>query len=104
MLGGATVRAKPLVGLLVLVAGVRFGTNGFYDVTALAGVEPVSGIVALTTAALAGYLALALGLEDTRHRTVLPTGRRGSAARAITDGLDGQIASLSREAGVRSQL
>lgn len=104
LLGGSVVSTKPLVALLLLVVGFRFLSHGTYDLTGAGWLESVSGVAALATTGLAGYLALALGLEDNRHATVLPTGRRGGAARAFTAGLDTQIGSLHHEAGVRNQL
>lgn len=104
LLGVAALAAKPFVGTLVLAAGARFVVNGVYDVTAIGWVEVVSGIAALVTAVLACYLALALALEDSRHQTVFPTGRRGAAARAFSADLDTQLGSLHHEAGIRNQL
>lgn len=104
LLGISVLSAKPLVGALVLAAATRFLVNGVYDVTAVGWVERAGGSVALCTSVLAGYLALAFALEDSRHRTVLPTGRRGPAARAFDADLDTQLASLPHEAGIRNQL
>ncbi|MFC8419513.1 hypothetical protein ACFUN7_01205 [Streptomyces sp. NPDC057236] len=56
----------------------------------------------LTAVALCA--ALAFEVEDVRHRTVLPTFRRGSGARAF-DGASGhQFAAVVKEAGVRREL
>jgi uncharacterized protein len=104
LLGSTSVTAKPLVGLLVLVAALRFVANGLYDLSGVGWVQVTSGVAALATTGAAAYLGLALALEDTRHRTVLPTGRRGDAARAFTGHLPTQTGSLPREAGVRNQL
>jgi len=49
-------------------------------------------------------MALALEIEDIRHRTVLPVGRWGSGARAIGGNLLDEIEKVQREAGVREQL
>lgn len=104
MMGGPALQAKPLVGCLILVASVRYVTSGLWEVTGVTGWQIASGIAGLGIAGFAGYLGFALALEDTRHRTVLPTGRRGEAAMAFNGDLRSQIASLPNEAGVRNQL
>lgn len=104
LLGLSALAAKPFVGALVLAAATRFVVNGVFDVTAIRWIEVVSGVASLVGAALAGYLALAFALEDSRHETVLPTGRRGAAARAFTSDLDSQLTAVAHEAGVRNQL
>lgn len=104
LMGTPALQGKPLVGILVMVAAVRYAASGLYDITGAGGWETASAIAGFGIAAFAGYLGLALALEDTRHRTVLPTGRRGEAATAFNGDLATQVASVPNEAGVRNQL
>jgi hypothetical protein len=100
------LRAKPLFSAVVLVAAARFVAGGLYDLTASVAWERVSGAVAIAVAAGAAYLAVALVLEDIRHRTVLPVGRIGGteSRSAMEGGLAAQADHLPQEAGVRAQL
>ncbi|MDN5746999.1 MAG: hypothetical protein L0H64_00455 [Pseudonocardia sp.] len=50
------------------------------------------------------YAALAVDLEDVRHRPVLPMLRRARGKAAVTDGLIGTGGDIEREPGVREQL
>ena len=61
-------------------------------------------IVGLLLCALALYTALAMAIEDSRGRTVLPLLRRGSGRAALEQGLSDQAWTLDHEAGVREQL
>jgi succinate-acetate transporter protein len=98
--------SKPLFSAVVLVAALRFAAGGVYDLTASTAWERVSGVVAAVVAASAAYLAVALVIEDVKHRTVLPVGRVGGteSRSAIEGGLAAQARSLPHEAGVRAQL
>jgi uncharacterized protein len=98
--------AKPLFSAVVLVAAARFVAGGLYDLTASVAWERASGAVAIAVAAGAAYLAVALVLEDIRHRTVLPVGRVGGteSRSAMEGGLAAQAGHLTQEAGVRAQL
>jgi succinate-acetate transporter protein len=89
---------KPLVGLTLVLAATRLILSGLHELTASGGLQTVSGIVGLAVVATAGYMVVALQLEDAQDHAVLPVGRRGRAARA-TD-VDGAV----REPGVRAQL
>jgi uncharacterized protein len=82
-----------LVPFFVLgTTALRFAVTGLYELTASDTWKTLAGIVGLVLCALAVYAALAMALEDVRHRTVLPLGRRGGS----TD--------VGPEAGVRDQL
>jgi uncharacterized protein len=93
-------RGKPLVGLALGLAAVRLLLSGLHEVTGSGGLQSVSGIVGLAVVATAGYMVVALELEDSQDQAVLPVGRRGHAARGVAEKFDG----ASREAGVRPQL
>jgi hypothetical protein len=92
---------KPLVGLVVLLAGARFALDGIYQLGAGSGWQHAAGAVGLAVAATAGYCVLAFELEDARGRPLLPTVRRARGKRAIADGFDAQIDGVANEAGVR---
>jgi succinate-acetate transporter protein len=87
----ATGKLVPAAVLSTTV--LRFAVTGVYELTGSGSWEDVAGIVGLALCAVAVYAALALALEDARHRTLLPVGRRHA----------GHIGEL-REAGVREQL
>lgn len=94
-----------LVAAAVLgTTALRFAATGLFQLTASGTWEDVAGLVGLALCALALYAALAMALEDARHATVLPLGRRGVGADALEAGLDGQLQGIERAAGVREQL
>jgi succinate-acetate transporter protein len=95
---------KPLIGSLIVVAAVRFLLSGLFQLTDTVGVERAAGVLGLVITAIGAYGALALGLEDVKHGTVLPVGRRGEAKLAFEGDLGQQMEPLQHEAGVRRQL
>jgi hypothetical protein len=64
----------------------------------------VSGWIALAIFCVAMYGGLAFLLEDAKGYAVLPLARRGTAAEAIHEDLDTQLAELANEPGVRKRL
>jgi hypothetical protein len=90
-------------GVLGLTA-LRFAVTGIYETSAATAVEHVAAIVGLMLAALAGYTALALEVENLERRTVLPLARRGGGRQAMEASLARQTARIHHEAGVREQL
>ena len=61
------------------LAAVRFLVTGGYHLTGSAGWKSAAGWVGLLLGLLALYAALALELEASHRRTVLPLGRRSPA-------------------------
>jgi hypothetical protein len=55
-------------------------------------------------AVISGYAALALELEGTESRTVLPLGRVGSSREALDGHPADQVDRVATEPGVRQQL
>ena len=104
LLGVIGLSGKPVLAAVILVAALRYGLDGFYELTGVAPAEIASGILGFLIFASALYGGLALGLEDVKHRTVLPFGRRGEARDAIEGDLADQIGPIEDEAGVRKQL
>ena len=104
LLSGLSTAGKPLFSVLLVLAATRMALDGIYQVGAAGiSVYRASGGIGVALTALAMYGGLALGLEDARHREVLPLFRRGAAAESF-DGLERQLARLEAEPGVRQQL
>lgn len=93
--------AKPLPGLVFVLAGIRFVLSGIYELGASSAWGHAAGIVSLVVLALAGYCVLAFELEGQQHEPVLPTFRRGRgrlpAAGQPAQAIDGVVS----EPGVR---
>jgi succinate-acetate transporter protein len=104
LMGGGVTAGKVAAGGIVLFGSLRFILSGVYELTASTALEHAAGIVGLVFVVVAGYGGLAALLEDSARRTILPLGRRGTAAAALSHGLDAQLAELEHEAGVREQL
>jgi succinate-acetate transporter protein len=89
---------KPLAGLTLALAATRLILSGLHELLGSGGLQTVSGIVGLVVVATAGYMVLALQLEDAEDQAVLPVGRRGRATR------DSNGDGAAHEPGVRAQL
>jgi succinate-acetate transporter protein len=100
----AALRGKLVPAAVLCTTSLRFLLTALYQLTASSTWADAAGIVGLFLGALAVYAAFALELEDSAHRTLLPVGRRGTGAQALTADLDGQLSSVAHEAGVRTQL
>ena len=98
------LQGKPLLGTVVLLGAARYTLNGVYEFTGSVSVQVSSAVVGGAILMMGLYGGLALILEDTQHRTVLPFPRLGEARRALQTDLVDQAASVTREAGVRRQL
>jgi uncharacterized protein len=92
---------KPLPGAVFMIAALRFGMAGVYELSAVRAWNDVAGIAGLVVCAGAAYCVLAFELEGQKRRTVLPTLRRGVAELAVSSGTGGQIDGVAREPGVR---
>jgi uncharacterized protein len=100
----AAAPAKAAAAAVMGLAALRFLVTGAYQLTGSAAWKGIAGWVGLLLGAVALYTALAMELEGTTGRTVLPLGRRGPAQAAVDgegplDPLD-----LAAEPGVRPQL
>jgi succinate-acetate transporter protein len=102
LLGAAVGQAggKPLLGVVVGLAALRFAFNGLYEMTGSASWQTVSGWVGIAVMAGASYLVWALAFEDAQDHTVLPVGRRGRGRLPAAGAHDG----AADEPGVRPQL
>jgi succinate-acetate transporter protein len=92
--GSVAVTGKRVAAAVLGTTSLRFAVTGVYQLTASKTWEDVAGVVGLALCGVAIYAALALALEEGRHRTVLPIGRHSPKGPA----------GLEREAGVREQL
>jgi hypothetical protein len=119
---------SPALGVLLVLAGLAMVVPAAAGVTKLAAVAvmglsslrfAVTGVAHLTSApawmttagwigvllGLVGfYAALAVELEDARHRTILPVWRRGPGSSVMTGSVSDELREVSHEAGVRKQL
>ncbi|GAA2038156.1 hypothetical protein GCM10009740_32850 [Terrabacter terrae] len=94
-----------LAGLLVMgVSALRFAVTGVGQMTGSSGWLTAAGWVGVVLGLIAAYAGLAFEVEDVRHRTVLPVGRRGAGVDTMTGDPEAELASLVHEAGVRKQL
>jgi uncharacterized protein len=83
--------AKLVPGAVMGLAAVRFAVTGGYELSGSTGWKLAAGWVGLALGLLALYAALALELEATQGRTILPLGRRGGADIALEPGVRPQL-------------
>ncbi len=101
---GQAANVKLVQAAVVGATGSRFVLTAIYQLDGGAGIRTASGVAGLVVTAMAIYAAAALGLEEAKHRAVLPTGRHDEGAKAMTRDLAGQTEGLAREPGVRAGL
>jgi succinate-acetate transporter protein len=99
----ASLRGKPLFGILLLIAATRFVLVGAFEAGGPARLMTLAGWI-VVVAAFALYGGLALLLEDSAQRTVLPLLPHGRARKSIEADLAHQLRQAENEAGVRRQL
>jgi succinate-acetate transporter protein len=102
--GAIALMGRALFGLAMLIAVPRYFLIGLYELNGHTGLERASGVVGLVLCGVAVYGGIALLVEDTLQRTVLPVGRRAHARTSLEGELGNQLERLAREPGVRSQL
>ncbi|MGZ9934857.1 GPR1/FUN34/YaaH family transporter [Streptomyces sp. NC-S4] len=95
---------KRALWLVLCTAVPRFAVAALANLTGVAWLGTVSGLLGLLLAAVALYTAFALMLEDMRGEEVLPIGRSGPARHAVEGDLSVQLRNLERQAGVRRTL
>jgi uncharacterized protein len=100
----AGAHTKMVPAVVILLSAIRFAVTGIAEIDGRQGWMSSAGWVGVALALLAFYAALALELEGSESRTVLPLGRRGAGARAVSGELDAQLGGLQHEPGVRQQL
>jgi uncharacterized protein len=100
----AAATGKLVAAAVLTTTALRFLITALYELTGSHAWKTTSGIVGLALCGLAAYTALAMALEESHRRTVLPLLRRKTGADAITADLDRQVQDVEHEAGVRAQL
>jgi succinate-acetate transporter protein len=95
---------KPLFGVLLMIGACRFALTGVYQASGITGVEQAAGWLGVPLAVFALYGGLALLLEESKQRMVLPLGRRGRARSSLEGGFQHQVHQAELEPGVRRQL
>lgn len=98
------VAGKPLFGLLLLVGALRFALTGVYQATGNTTTEHAAGWLGVPLAVFALYGGLALLLEESTQRIVLPIGRRGRSRTSLEGSFAHQVKHAELEPGVRRQL
>jgi uncharacterized protein len=83
--------AKLVPAAVMGLAGVRFVVTGIYELGASPTWKSAAGWVGLALAVLALYAALALELEASHGRTILPLGRREPVDVAVEPGVRPQL-------------
>lgn len=96
--------AKPVTVLVLVTCALRFAVTGVGELSGLPAWETAAGVLGFVLAGVALYAAMAFQLEDVYHRAVLPLGRRGPAAAALSQDMRDQLRGVETEAGVRQQL
>ncbi|WP_311769418.1 hypothetical protein [Humibacillus xanthopallidus] len=105
MLVPTAAASSKLAGMVVMgLSAARFALTGLAQLTGAPAWFTVAGWTGVVLGAVAAYAALAFELEDVRHASVLPVGRRAMGADTMTAPAQVQLGSVGREAGVRQQL
>jgi succinate-acetate transporter protein len=100
----ASVQGKPAFGLLMVIGACRFALTGVYQATGSIPVEQAAGWLGIPLAVFALYGGLALLLEESYQRMVLPVARRGRARTSLEGSFAHQVRQAEQEPGVRRQL
>jgi uncharacterized protein len=104
VMSATAVTGKPLFGALLVTGTCRFALTGIYQATGFAGVEQAAGWLGVPLAVFALYGGLALLLEASYLRMVLPLGRRGRARSSLEGSFAHQVQQAELEPGVQRQL
>jgi uncharacterized protein len=100
----AAAPAKVAPAAVMGLAALRFLVTGAHHLSGSAAWKNAAGWVGLLLGAVAFYTALAMELEGTTGRSVLPLGRRGPGLVAVEGRGSLDADELAGEAGVRPQL
>ncbi len=100
----ASIRAKPLLSGLLVLAFARFAVEIIVELAGGSGWHTLLTVIGIALAAFSVYGGLAFLLEDVRRRAVLPVFRRGSSRESLEGDLAAQLRQIADEAGVRQTL
>jgi uncharacterized protein len=104
LVSAAAATGKVVAATLLTATALRFLVTALYELTGSSAWKTTAGVVGLALCGLAVYTALAMALEESHRRTVLPLLRRETGASAIAADLASQVRDIDHEAGVRAQL
>ena len=97
-------RSKAVPALVIATSAARFALTGIAEIDGGRTWMQAAGWLGVALAVISGYAALALELEGSESRTVLPLGRTGRGRQALDGQLSDQVRRISTEPGVRQQL
>lgn len=100
----ASVPTKLVATIVMGGAAARFAVTGVYELIGDPGVKAAAGWVGVALAVVAWYAALALEIESTRKKTILPTLRFGRGKAILQGSPSDAIDGVHHEAGVRQEL
>jgi succinate-acetate transporter protein len=104
LIPAAAARTKLVPALVITTSAARFAVTGIAEIDGGRQWMQAAGWTGLGLAVLSIYAALALELEGSQSRIVLPLGRTGASKRAVDGQLLDQMENLATEPGVRQQL
>ena len=96
--------SKTVAALVLAAAAARFAISGAYELASAPGWRYAAGVCGVVVAGLALYGALAGEVDSATRSSLLPLLRPPAGQRAVSGQLANQVATLSREPGVRQQL
>jgi succinate-acetate transporter protein len=104
LIPAAAARSKAVPAMVIATSAARFALTGIAEIDGGQTWMHVAGWVGVALAVISGYAALALELEGSESRTVLPLGRTGRSSQALDGQLADQVRRIGTEPGVRQQL
>jgi uncharacterized protein len=104
LIPAAAARTKAVPALVILTSATRFAVTGVAEIDGGRSWMHAAGWIGIALAVLSAYAALALELEGSEARTVLPLGRTGASMKAVDSPLTDQVEKIATEPGVRQQL
>jgi succinate-acetate transporter protein len=104
LIPAAAARTKAVPAVVILTSAARFAVTGIAEIDGGRSWMQAAGWVGIALAFLSVYAALALELEGSESRTVLPLGRTGASKGAVDGSLADQVEKVATEPGVRQQL
>ena len=101
---GIAAHSKVVPAAVIFTSAARFALTGVAEIDGGREWMTAAGWVGVVLAVLSLYAALALELEGSASRTVLPLGRNGAGRRAVDGRFPDQVQDVATEPGVRQQL
>lgn len=95
---------KLLASAVMALTALRFYLTAAAQLSPVRGWQTAAAVVGLCLGVAALYAGLAFELEDSMHKTVLPTLRWRQGRTAVSGDLTDEISGVEHEAGVRRKL